>query len=181
MRTPVEAMRERQARLSELQSAFFVFNASGSGAMTPAEVLRFLELVMDPDGPPMDLQDALSFIADNEGAPTAAVLSFDGFVRGMIALASGGVRDSADDLFDLTAAAEAATRAVDGQRAQSLIRAAGLSEQQRLLIAEGFDEDEVEQMLLEEAQSPTARDSCSSSRASTSFAPSNRPSFEDMV
>ena len=176
LRTPIEAQRERKARLDELRSAFFVFNSSESGAMSADEVLRFLDIIL-PEGPPMDTQDALSFIADNEESEDATSLSFDGFVCGMVALVSGGVRDSADDLADLTAAAEAAMQAVDGQRAQALIARAGLSEQQRQLIAQGFDEDEVEEMLLEEAQSPsagaTAR-SLSSSHASASMSASCR-------
>ena len=180
LRTPIEAQRERKARLGELRSAFFVFNSSESGAMSADEVLRFLDIIL-PEGPPMDMQDALSFIADNEESEDATSLSFDGFVCGMVALVSGGVRDSADDLADLTAAAEAATQAVDGQRAQALIARAGLSEQQRQLIAEGFDEDEVEEMLLEEAQSPsagaTAR-SLSSSHASASMSASCRQPYE---
>lgn len=161
LRTPLEVVQERERGLRELRSAFYIFNASQSGALSPQEVLRMLRAVMPDGGATMEEQDARHFIADNEDAGEAASgLSFDGFVRGMVALTSGTRSFVEGNDPDIVSAAEAAVQAVHRLQAGAQIAAAGLTDGPRALIAQGMDEQQVERQLIEmlERDAPGAAD-----------------------
>ena len=121
LRTPLDVQREREEGLRTLREAFVLFNArSQSGALSPEEVLRMLRAML-PDAPQMSTEDALNFIADNEHED-AQTLSFDGFVRGVVALVSSGGSFSVGDDPDIAGAAEAVGRVVKEMERSSSTR-----------------------------------------------------------
>ena len=157
LRTPLDVQREREEGLRTLREAFVLFNArSQSGALSPEEVLRMLRAML-PDAPQMSTEDALNFIADNEHE-YARVLSFDGFVRGVVALVLGGPDGgvTSNDSADIAEAARVAATASESQRGQRAILNAGLSGRQRELIREGMDEEEAERTVLRELSARAA-------------------------
>lgn len=130
LRNPVEVHNQREDAMSQLKSAFYIFDERQSGYLNPVQVLALLRCMLPDQGDNFTERDALDFIAESERSGEAAtLLSFDGFVKGIVNLTRGGPNERMSDNQDYHPldpdeamdAAEAVVNAVEAQAA--LVRA----------------------------------------------------------
>ena len=124
LRSPLDVKKDRDAAMDRLRDAFdfwLVFEKEGlntpGASLSASKVARMLTFVLQASErgapEPTSESEALDFIVDNEGEGSTA-LTYDGFVKGLMALVSGEDAEHAADgvnlkpLIDTVDAVEAA-------------------------------------------------------------------------
>lgn len=129
LRTPADIQSQREDALSQLQSAFFIFDEAQIGSLAPDKVLSLLRCMLPEHAATFTERDAMDFIAESErNGQSATSLTFDGFVKGLVNLTRGGPNERMSDNQDYHPldpdetmdAADAVTTAVEAR--QSFMR-----------------------------------------------------------